>query len=432
MSLAEQIARENHEPQWVADIRKRAESFIDRAPYPKNTFYVNVHDYLPHSKPKFEIPKISDLENLPEDIRKMLLKLGIPEHEWKRVLGMVQVDEQTTSSNYLDVFRKQGADVLKMSDALAKYEWLQAYAFRLMPVETNQIAAFHTAYWNGGAFIHIHEGAHVTAPIHTYFLITEDRLAQADHTVLIAEPGSEATFIEGCTAPPLLQFAGHFGATEVYIKKGAKITEVVLQNWPGYVHTRPITRMILEEGAEVHLLTILLGTGASTGRDEEIVIRGKGGKAVIESVGFVKDGERITDNIRILMDAPEASGLINTKSVARERATSISYTDIRASKNAKGSRGHIECAGLLLTPGGVHETWPTLASETNEVHLDHEAFVGRISEEILFYLKTRGLSEEEAVSMIVQGYIQPILKHVPIEYALEIRKIADMVAKGES
>ncbi len=432
MSLAEKIARENGEPQWVVEIRKRAESFIDRAPYPSRAFFVDLKEFLPHSKPKVTIPKIKDLNDLPEDIRNMLKKLGIPEREWKRVLGMVQVDEQTTGTDYLDVFAKQGATVVKMSEALQKFDWLEQYAFRLMPVETNQIAAFHTAYWNGGAFIHVQEGAKVVTPIHTYFLITENQLAQADHTVLIAEPGSETTFVEGCTAPPLLQFAGHFGGTEIYVKEGAKVTDVVLQNWPGYVHTRPITRVILEEGAEIHLLTVLLGTGASTGRDEEIVIRGKGGKAVVESIGFVKNQERITDNIRIVLDAPESSGLINTKSVARDGAISISYTDIRATKKAHHSRGHIECAGLLLTPGGVHETWPTLASQVDDVHLDHEAFVGRISEEILLYLKSRGLTEEEAVSMIVRGYIQPILKHVPLEYALEIKNIADLVAKGES
>ncbi len=432
MSLAAKISRENGEPTWVTDIRLRAESLIEKAPYPSKAFFVDLKEFLPHSEPKIAIPKIKDLADLPGNIRDMLKTLGIPEREWKRVLGMVQVDEQSTGTDYLDVFRKQGAIVMKMSEALQEFDWLREYAFQLMPVETNQIAAFHTAYWNGGAFIHVREGAKVVTPIHTYFLITENQIAQADHTVLIAEPGSETTFVEGCTAPPLLQFAGHFGGTEIYVKKGAKVTDVVLQNWPGYVHTRPITRAVLEEGAEIHLLTVLLGTGASTGRDEEIVIRGKGGKAVVESIGFVKNRERITDDIRILLDAPETSGLINTKSVARDNALSVSYTDIRATERAHHSRGHIECAGLLLTPGGIHETWPTLATEVDDVHLDHEAFVGRISEEILLYLKSRGLSEEDAVSMIVRGYIQPILKHVPLEYALEIRKIADLVAKGES
>jgi len=432
-SLARKVGEFNKDPDWVIDLRIEAEEFIDKASYPPFLPRLELEKFNPlKQEVPIEIPEIKSLDDLPEDIRNLLKKMGVPEHEWAKVLGLLQVDETSTTSSFLDYFDKLGLEVLPMSEALRRYEWLKEYAFKLMPYRENKYVAYHTAYWSGGAFIRVKKGVKVKIPVHAYFLITESALAQADHAFVLAEEGSEVTFIEGCTAPPLARFSAHLGATEIYVEKGAKVRGVVLQNWPHYVHTRPFTHGVVEEGAELHLVAAVLGNGASAGRYELIDVVGKGGKAIVESISFTKKKEVLGDYIHINLKAPDSSGLIVTKAVTRDQGENTSATVIRADKNARGSRGHIECAGLLLTPGGKHETYPVLSSETGNVHLDHEAYVGRISEEALEYMRSRGFSEETAITMLIKGYIQPILKHIPFEYVMEIMRIAEMVASGEA
>ena len=432
-SLAKRVGEFNKDPDWVIDLRIEAEKYIEKAPYPPFLPKLDLKKFNPlKQEVPIEIPEIKSLDDLPEDIRYLLKKMGVPEHEWAKVLGLLQVDETSTTSSFLDYFDKLGLEVFPMSEALRRYDWLKEYAFKLMPYKENKYVAYHTAYWSGGAFIRVKKGVKVKIPVHAYFLITESALAQADHAFVLAEEDSEITFIEGCTAPPLARFSAHLGATEIYVKKGAKVRGVVLQNWPHYVHTRPFTHGIVEEDAELHLVAAILGNGASAGRYELIDVVGKGGKAIVESISFTKKKEVLGDYIHINLNAPDSSALIVTKAVTRDQGENTSATVIKANSNAKGSRGHIECAGLLLTPDGKHETYPVLSSATGNVHLDHEAYVGRISEEALEYMKSRGFSEEAAITLLIKGYIQPILKHIPFEYVMEIMRIAEMVASGEA
>ncbi len=432
-NFARKVGEFNNDPEWVIKIREDAEKYIDTAPYPPFLPILDLSNFNPLKQDApIEIPEIKSLDDLPENIRELLKKMGVPEYEWAKVLGLLQVDETSSTSSFKDYFEKMGLEVLPMSEALRRYDWLQDYAFKLMPYKENKYVAYHTAYWSGGAFIRVKKGVKVKIPVHAYFLITEGALAQADHAFVLAEEDSEVTFIEGCTAPPLARFSAHMGATEIYVKKGAKVRGIVLQNWPHYVHTRPFTHALVEEEGELHVVTAVLGNGASAGRYELIDVVGKGGKAVVESITFTKKEEVLGDYIHINLKAPDTSGLIITKGVTRDHGQNTSATVIKADKNAKNARGHIECAGLLLTPGGKHETYPVLSSELGSVHLDHEAYVGRISEEALEYMKSRGFTEEAAVTLLLRGYIQPILKHIPFEYVMEIMRIAEMVASGEA
>lgn len=431
MSRARELARRNKEPRWMAELRAEAEAAIPQAPYPRWIPRLELQDYETFAR-EVTLPEIREIKDLPEEIQRMLHRLGVPEREWELVLGLVQVNESPTTTSYKEYFEEIGLEIGATGEASREHDWLEELAFRLLPIKENKYAAFHTAYWSGGTFIHVKAGAKVSQPIQSYFLITQGAFAQADHSLVIAEPGSEITFVEGCTAPPLARFSSHLGATEIYARPGSKVTEIVLQNWPDYVHTRPLTYVQVEEGAEVHLVTVILGAGASTGRSEEISITGQGGVAHLESVVLAKGEEIVGEKIKITLDAPEAGAEIVTKSIARDRALSSAYTEISATSRAKGARGHIDCAGLLLTPGGVHETYPLLRSATASAHLDHEAYVGRISHEILEYLRSRGFAEAEAVELIVKGYLRPVIEHVPIEYVPEINRIAELVASGSA
>ncbi len=428
-NFARKLGEQAGEPEWLIKIREEAESFIDSAPFPEEIKPVNLEEYDPLGKGDIELPDIKDPRNIPPEIRNMLTKMGIPEREWPLVLGMIQVDTASSTSSLKGYFEKLGVTLLPLREALKTLDEAREYAFKLMPYRENKIVAYHTAYWNGGVFLKIGKGVHIPQPLHTYFLITESKLAQADHALFILEEGSSATLIEGCTAPILSRFSAHLGATEVYVKKNARAKVVVLQNWPGYVHTRPYTRVVVEEGGEIEVVVAILGTGKSSGRYEEIFLKGKGAKAKVYSISFVRGQGYLDDVIKIYLEAPETGGIINTKGVVKDSGISNSYTSIVAKETADNSLGHIECTGLLLNDGAIHSTYPLIRSKNRTSQLEHEAFVGKIEEQIIEYMRSRGLTEEEALSLVLRGYIDPVAEMIPFEFSAEIRKMAYILAE---
>ncbi len=429
-SIARQIGEKRGEPTWVLDLREEAEAYIKKTDFPEGIASLSLDKYNPLGKGDVSLPDIKTLDDIPADIRNMLVKMGVPQYEWQKILGLLQVDTSTQMSSFKNYFEEQGVVVMPMSDALKKYDWLRDYAFKLMPYKKNKIAAYHTAYWNGGVFMWIKKGARVTYPLHTYFLITEEALAQADHALIVAEEDSEVTFIEGCTAPPLVRFSSHIGATEVYVKSGAKVKGVVLQNWPNYVNTRPYTHVFVEEKGGIDIVVAILGTGKSAGRFEEVDLKGPYARASVNSLSFVKKDEMLDDVIKINLEGPYTKGLIRTKSLIRDNGISTSTTSIEAKKGGCFSHGHIECTGLLLTEGGKHSTYPSVSSKSPSAFLNHEAYVGKISEEVVSYLMSRGLNEEDSLSLIVKGYVEPVTKYIPFEYVGEILRMANLIATG--
>ena len=417
------------EPQWVIDKRIEAEKAIDDAPFPENIRPIDLEQYDPVGKGDVQLPDIKDISNIPPEIKDMLLKMGIPEQEWPLVLGMIQVDTGQSTNSFKSYFEKMGIKVLPLREALKTEEDIKDYAFKLMPIYENKIVAYHTAYWNGGVFVRIGKGAKVPQPLHTYFLITEPMLAQADHALMILEEGSEATLIEGCTAPILSKFSAHIGATEVFVKKGAKAKVVVLQNWPNYVHTRPYTRVVVEDGGEIEVVVAILGTGKSSGRFEEIFLQGENSKATVHSISFVMKDGYLDDIIKIYMQNKSNKGLIYTRGVVKDNGISNSHTWVEAQKGANNSFGHVECTGLMLNSGGLHSTYPVVYSKNRTAQLEHEAFVGKIDDSILEYMTNRGFSEEDAMSTILKGYINPVADLIPFEFSAEVRKMANILAE---
>lgn len=428
-NYARKIGEKAGEPEWLIQLREEAEEFIDKAPFPEEIQPVDLEEYNPLGKGDIELPDIKDPANIPPEIKNMLTKMGIPEREWPLVLGMIQVDTASSTSSLKGYFEKLGVTILPLRDALKVDEEAKEYAFKLMPYKENKIVAYHTAYWNGGVYLKVGKNVTVPQALHTYFLITESKLAQADHALFILEEGSSATLIEGCTAPILSRFSAHLGATEVFVKKNAKAKVVVLQNWPNYVHTRPYTRVWVEEGGEIEVVVAILGTGKSSGRYEEIYLKGKNAKARVNSISFVREKGYLDDVIKIYMEAPDTTAYINTKGVVKDEGISNSYTMIKALHGACNSIGHIECTGLLLNSGAIHSTYPLIVSESKTAQLEHEAFVGKIEEEVIEYMRSRGLTEENALSLVLRGYIDPVAEMIPFEFSAEVRRMATILAE---
>ncbi len=430
MSLARRIGESAGEPEWVIAIREEAESYISKAEFPPELTPLELENYSPLGEGDVAIPEIRDINDLPDEIVHLLDKMGIPRREWPRVLGLVQVNEQSAAGiATLKYFQKIGVESYPIREALIRVPDIQNYAFKLMPYRENAFVAYHTAYWQGGIYVRVKEGAKVPQPLHTYFLITRGAHAQADHALIILEENSQATLIEGCTAPLLTKFSLHIGATEIFIKKGAKAKLIVLQNWPDYVHTRPYTRILVEDGAEVEVVVAILGAGRTTGRYEEIFLRGIGSKATIHSISFPRGSSRLEDVIKVYLEAPDSKALINTRGVVKDRADSNSFITVESREKEGETLAHVECSGLILNEGATHATYPVMISSSRHAHIEHEAYVGKINEEAIEYMKSRGLNDEEALSLMLRGYIEPVAAHMPFEFSMEIRRMAQILAE---
>ncbi len=430
MSLARKIGEAAGEPDWVIAIREEAERYIKKAPFPEELTPLDLDKYSPLGEGDVPIPEIKDINDLPENITRLLDKMGIPRREWPRVLGLVQVNEQSAAGlATLRYFQKIGVESYLFREALKRVPDIKDYAFKLMPYRENAFVAYHTAYWQGGIYVRVKEGAKVPQPLHTYFLITRGAHAQADHALLILEKGSQATLIEGCTAPLLTRFSLHIGATEIFVKEGARARLIVLQNWPDYVHTRPYTRVLVEEGAEVEIVVAILGAGRTTGRYEEILLKGESSKTTIHSISFPRGTSRLEDVIKVYLEAPNTRAIINTRGIVKDSAQSNSFITVESRERKGETLAHVECSGLILNEGATHATYPTMVSSSSRAHLEHEAYVGKISEEALEYLKSRGLDDEEALSLMLRGYIEPVAAHMPFEFSMEIRRMAKILAE---
>ncbi|NPA47476.1 MAG: SufD family Fe-S cluster assembly protein [Thermococci archaeon] len=426
----EELAERNREPEWMTEIRRKALEAFLKAPH--NDPVISEEELLQFiARPEIKgLPeKIESLDDLPEDMRNLLDRLGISEVEQKYLAGMaVQTDTGIVYNQFLKEWAEKGLTVLPTEEAVRKYpDVVKSHFLRLIDASESKLAAYHTAVWNGGIFLHVREGLKVPFPLHLFFLIQESALAQAPHIIIIAEPNSEFHLIEGCTSPVLVRHSLHLDMTEAYIGDGAKARLTVLQNWPEYVHTRPMTRAKVGRNASFINTTVTLGSGKSNVANPKYTVD-EGGRVELNGIILGQKDYYIDLGGEMKLIGRGASGLNASKSVIMDRSRVITRGVIEAM--APGTKGHISCDALLMSDEAEMETYPGLRSRVSEAELSHEAAIGRIREEELFYLMSRGLDEEKATQLIVKGFLAPMLKDIPAEFLVEIRKIVEMAVSG--
>ncbi len=422
----EELKRRNREPEWMTKLRYRGLKAFMEAPH-NDPVIKDPLDFVIRSMEE-KYPEVKSLEDLPPEMKELLDKLGIAEIEKKYVVGLaVQSDTSIVLNEFLQAWRKRGLIVESMEDAVRKYPLVKDLFMKLFNPGESKLAAYHTAIWNGGVFLHIKSGLKVPMPLHLFFLIQNSALAQAPHIIINAEPNSELHLIEGCTSPVLLRHSLHLDMTETYIGEGAKMKLSVLQNWPEYVHTRPMTRARVGKNAEFINTTVGLGTGKSNVANPVYWIE-EGGYAELNGIILGQKDFYVDLGGEMHLEGRNARGINASKSVIMDESTVITRGIIRA--QAPGTKGHISCDALILNPKARMETYPGLVSEVDDAELSHEAAIGKIREEELFYLMSRGLKEEEATQLIVKGFVDPLLKDIPLEFVVEIRKIIEMAVSG--
>jgi len=424
----EKISAENDEPDWVTDLRYKGLKEFNSAPGSDPI----ISDPLEFLSDQDETPAdgIESLEDLPEKTRNLLDELGINEMEQRAIAGLtIQDGTGMIDSSFREKWEKKGVVMAPMNEALKRYPQARERFMKLYDPGASKLAAYHTAVWNGGVFLWVKEGVKEEIPLHLFFLIQEEALAQAPHIVILAEPDSQIKLIEGCTSPILSKHSLHLDMTEAYIGEGAKVDLTVLQNWPEYVHTRPTQRVKVAKDAQFSITSVGLGPGKSNITDPQYWVE-EGGRVDVESIILAKEDSHVDLGGTIHLEGPGSTGINDSRAVIMDDSEVIT----RGKVKAKGSRtkGHISCDALVLDDGASMETYPGLSSRVEDAELSHEASIGEIKKEELFYLMSRGLTEEEATQLIVQGFVEPAIEDLPEEYLSEIRKILDLAVKGEA
>lgn len=423
----DELTEGKDEPDWVTEARYRGMRKFESAPS-KDPIISDPLDFIARREGT-PADDIESLDDLPDDTKNLLDELGISEMEQKALQGLtIQDDTGMIDSSFRKKWEKRGVIMAPMEEAIREYPEARERFMQLYDPGESKLAAYHTAIWNGGVFLWIKEGVKEEIPLHLFFLIQQEALAQAPHIVIFAEPHSEIKLIEGCTSPILSRHSLHLDMTEAYIGEGAKVDLTVLQNWPEYVHTRPTQRGKIAKNGELSITSVGLGPGKSNITDPRYWVE-DGGRVEINSIIMTKEDSHVDLGGKIYLEGEGSTGINNSKAVIMDESKVITRGTIDA-RNSR-TKGHISCDALVMEDGASMETYPGLSSQVDDAELSHEAAIGKIKEEELFYLMSRGLDEDEATQLIVQGFIEPAIEDLPEEYLSEIRKIIELSVRGE-
>lgn len=424
--FVEELSWAKGEPDWMKRHRLRCLEIFEKLPLPRfgpDLSSLDLGDLKYYARP---VEPVRDLNELPEEIRRTFQALGLPEAEQKALGGLgAQVDSEEVYRSLLAELRAKGVIFTGMEQAVREFPWVQDYFMKIIPPEDNKFAALHGAVWSGGTFIWVPPGVEVDIPLQAYYRMQTEGIGQFEHTLIIAEPGSSLHYIEGCSAPRYSRMSLHAGMVEIYAKEGARVRFTTIQNWSKNVYNLNNKRAWAYAGASVDWVSGSLGSQV-TMLYPTTVLLGPGARTENLSFNLAQEGMWLDTGARAIHRAPDTSSRLASRSVVQGRAKSVFRGTVYVAPEARRAKAHVECSTLLLSPEARTETIPVLNAENDEVELGHEATVGRISEEQLFYLLSRGLDESQALSLIVNGFVSPILKEIPLEYAVELRRLLEM------
>lgn len=424
--FVEALSVEKGEPTWMRAHRDRCFAVFEGARLPRFGPDLSGLDFSDLSYYARPVDPVKRWEDLPDELRRTFNALRLPEAEQKALAGLgAQVDSEVVYRSLLDEVRAQGVIFASMDTAVREHPWIRDYFMKAIPAEDNKFAALHGAVWSGGTFIWIPPGVEVTVPLQAYYRMQTEAVGQFEHTLIVAEPGSSVHYIEGCSAPKFARSALHSGMVEIFAKDGAKVRFTTVQNWSKNVYNLNNKRALAYAGATVDWVSGSLGSKV-TMLYPTTVLLGSGARTENLSFTFAQDGMWLDSGARALHRAPDTTSRLISRSVIQGEGKSVFRGTVHVYPHAKGSKAHVECSTLLLTADAKTETIPILNAETDDVELGHEATVGRVSQDQLFYLMSRGLSQAQAMSLIVNGFVSPILKEIPLEYSIELRGLLEM------
>ncbi|MDT7686372.1 MAG: Fe-S cluster assembly protein SufB [Pseudonocardiales bacterium] len=427
------ISALKNEPEWMLDLRLKGLKLFDRKPMPSwgadlsGIDFDNIK-YFVRSTEK----QATSWEELPEDIKNTYDKLGIPEAEKQRLVSGVaaQYESEVVYHQIREDLEEQGVIFLDTDTGLKKHpELFQEYFGKVIPAGDNKFSALNGAVWSGGSFIYVPPGVHVDIPLQAYFRINTENMGQFERTLIIVDEGAYVHYVEGCTAPIYSSDSLHSAVVEIIVKKGGRCRYTTIQNWSNNVYNLVTKRAKCEAGATMEWVDGNIGSKV-TMKYPAVLLMGEYAKGEVLSIAFAGEGQHQDAGAKMTHLAPHTSSTIISKSVARGGGRTSYRGLVRVNPRAHHSRSTVKCDALLVDQISRSDTYPYVDVRTDDVSMGHEATVSKVSEEQLFYLMSRGLTEDEAMAMVVRGFVEPIARELPMEYALELNRLIELQMEG--
>ena len=431
--IVEQISKEKNDPAWMQLFRLQSLQIYNSMKVPDwgpSIEGLDMNQIVTYVRPKTRMSaKWSDV---PDDIKDTFERLGIPQAERKSLAGVgAQYDSELVYHNVREEVAAQGVIYTDLESAMhGEYaEMIRTHFMHLVKPNDHKFAALHGAVWSGGSFVYVPKGVSVEIPLQSYFRLNAPGAGQFEHTLIIVDEGAELHFIEGCSAPKYNVANLHAGCVELFVGKNAKLRYSTIENWSKNMYNLNTKRAVVEEGGTIEWVSGSFGSHVSYLYPMSI-LKGKGARMEFTGITFAGKGQNLDTGAKVVHSAPDTSSYINTKSISKDGGISTFRSSVVIGKNAEHSKAAVSCQSLMLDEISRSDTTPAMDVRTCNADVGHEAKIGRISDDAVFYLMSRGISEEDARAMIVSGFADNVSKELPLEYAVEMNNLIQLEMKG--
>lgn len=434
--LSEQVVRQisahKEEPEWMLNFRLRALEIFNKKPMPDwgvDLEGLNLDEIYFYLRPQDRMER--DWDDVDPEIKETFERLGVPEAERESLAGLgAQYESEMVYHSIREEWESQGVIFESIEDGLKMYpDLFREYFATIIPPRDNKFAALNAAVWSGGSFVYIPDGVSVDIPLQAYFRVNAEQMGQFERTLIIVGEGAQAHYVEGCTAPQYSTESFHSGVIEIAVQPHAHFRYTTIQNWSDNMYNLVTQRARVEKGAYMEWLDGNLGSRA-TMKYPSCFLVGEDAHGEVLSIAYAKDGQHQDTGGKIVHVAPHTTGQITSKSISKGGGRSSYRGLCKVYDGAKGAKANVECDALLLEPNARTDTYPYIEIDENEATVGHEATVSKVGQEQLFYLMSRGMDEETAMAMIVRGFIEPIAKKLPMEFAVELNRLIELEMEG--
>ena len=431
--IVRKISEEKNDPQWMTEFRLNALKVYNEMPVPDwgpSIEGLDMDHIATYVRPNTKMQ--GDWKDVPEDIKETFERLGIPQAERASLAGVgAQYDSELVYHNVKDEVAAQGVVYTDMESALkGEYaDMVHEYFMKLVTPRDHKFAALHGAVWSGGSFVYVPKGVQVSIPLQSYFRLNAKGAGQFEHTLIIVDEGASLHFIEGCSAPKYNVANLHAGCVELFVKKNAKLRYSTIENWSKNMYNLNTKRAIVDEGGAVEWVSGSFGSHVGYLYPMSI-LKGKGSKMEFTGVTFAGAGQNLDTGAKVVHCAPDTTSYMNTRSISKSGGISTFRSSVVVQKGATNAKSAVSCQSLMLDSESRSDTIPAMDIRTKDAAIGHEAKIGSISDDAVFYLMSRGMSEEDARALIVSGFADNVSKELPLEYAVEMNNLIRLEMKG--
>ena len=431
--IVEKISKEKNDPAWMQQFRLQSLQIYNSLRVPNwgpDIEDLDMDNIVTYVRPKSKMS--AKWSEVPKDIKDTFERLGIPQAEQKSLAGVgAQYDSELVYHNVRAEVAAQGVVYTDLESAMhGEYaEMIRTHFMHLVKPQEHKFAALHGAVWSGGSFVYVPKGVSVTIPLQSYFRLNAPGAGQFEHTLIIVDEGAYLHFIEGCSAPKYNVANLHAGCVELYVGKNAKLRYSTIENWSKNMYNLNTKRAIVEEGGTIEWVSGSFGSHVSYLYPMSI-LKGDDSKMEFTGITFAGEGQNLDTGAKVVHTGKRTSSYVNTKSISKDGGISTFRSSVQIGKQASGSKASVSCQSLMLDDISRSDTVPAMDIRTRDANVGHEAKIGRISDEAVFYLMSRGISEEDARAMIVSGFADDVSKELPLEYAVEMNNLIQLEMKG--